>query len=167
VHDECNGSDVFGSDICTCRPYLVHGIEECVPPPLRTKWTRRVPHPVLIGHAASLSQVRAHCARGRRRGDCLLPQGGPLARRGHQVPRTKWTRRVPHPVLIGHAASLSQVTKFLVYNARKRQEGGDRAETYFHRTACVAGVEDMRFLVPACPPPPLVLSGHAASLTPY
>ena len=23
VHDECNGSDVFGSDICTCRPYLV------------------------------------------------------------------------------------------------------------------------------------------------
>ena len=30
VHDECNGSDVFGSDICTCRPYLVHGIEVCV-----------------------------------------------------------------------------------------------------------------------------------------
>ena len=28
------------------------------PPPPRTKWTRRVPHPVLIGHAASLSQVR-------------------------------------------------------------------------------------------------------------
>ena len=27
IHDECNGSDVFGSDICTCRPYLVHGIE--------------------------------------------------------------------------------------------------------------------------------------------
>lgn len=30
VHDECNGSDVFGSDICTCRPYLFHGIEECI-----------------------------------------------------------------------------------------------------------------------------------------
>jgi GTP cyclohydrolase II len=30
VHDECNGSDVFGSDICTCRPYLIHGIAECV-----------------------------------------------------------------------------------------------------------------------------------------
>ena len=29
------------------------------PPPPRTKWTRRVPHPVLIGHAASLPQVRA------------------------------------------------------------------------------------------------------------
>ena len=26
-------------------------------PPPRTKWTRRVPHPVLIGHAASLEQV--------------------------------------------------------------------------------------------------------------
>ena len=30
IHDECSGSDVFGSDICTCRPYLTHGIEECV-----------------------------------------------------------------------------------------------------------------------------------------
>jgi hypothetical protein len=30
THDECNGSDVFGSDICTCRPYLTHGIEECI-----------------------------------------------------------------------------------------------------------------------------------------
>ena len=28
--------------------------EECPPPP-RTKWTRRVPHLVLIGHAASLT----------------------------------------------------------------------------------------------------------------
>ena len=28
------------------------------PPPPRTKWTRRVPHPVLTGHAASLSQAR-------------------------------------------------------------------------------------------------------------
>lgn len=30
VHDECNGSDVFGSDICTCRPYLIYGIEEAI-----------------------------------------------------------------------------------------------------------------------------------------
>ena len=28
---------------------------ESPPPPPRTKWTRRVPHPVLIGHAASLT----------------------------------------------------------------------------------------------------------------
>ena len=37
------------------------------------------------------------------------------------------------------------MTKFLVYNARKRQAGGDRAEQYFARTECVAGVQDMRF----------------------
>ena len=30
VHDECNGSDVFGSDICTCKPYLIYAIEECI-----------------------------------------------------------------------------------------------------------------------------------------
>jgi GTP cyclohydrolase II len=40
---------------------------------------------------------------------------------------------------------LGEVTKFLVYNARKRQEGGDRADAYFNRTECVAGVQDMRF----------------------
>ncbi len=41
--------------------------------------------------------------------------------------------------------ALGEVTKFLVYNARKRQEGGDRAEAYFRRTECIAGVQDMRF----------------------
>ena len=30
MHDECNGSDVFGSDLCTCRPYLAYGVEECI-----------------------------------------------------------------------------------------------------------------------------------------
>lgn len=30
VHDECNGSDVFQSDICTCRPYLAFGVEEAI-----------------------------------------------------------------------------------------------------------------------------------------
>ena len=37
------------------------------------------------------------------------------------------------------------MTKFLVYNARKRQAGGDTAAQYFNRTECVAGVQDMRF----------------------
>ena len=37
------------------------------------------------------------------------------------------------------------MTKFLVYNARKRQAGGDSADNYFLRTECVAGVQDMRF----------------------
>jgi GTP cyclohydrolase II len=90
VHDECNGSDVFGSDICTCRPYLVHGIEEC--------------------------------ARG--------SQSGGL---GIIVYNRKEGR------------ALGEVTKFLVYNARKRQEGGDAAAAYFERTECVAGVQDARF----------------------
>jgi GTP cyclohydrolase II len=90
VHDECNGSDVFGSDICTCRPYLVHGIEECI----RT-----------------------------------AQQGG-----GGVIVYNRKEGR-----------ALGEVTKFLVYNARKRQEGGDRAESYFLRTECVAGVQDMRF----------------------
>src|SRR5262249_3016332 len=90
VHDECNGSDVFGSDICTCRPYLIHGIEEC--------------------------------ARG--------AQSGGL---GMIVYNRKEGR------------ALGEVTKFLVYNARKRQEGGDAAATYFERTECVAGVQDARF----------------------
>jgi GTP cyclohydrolase II len=90
VHDECNGSDVFGSDICTCRPYLTHGIEECA--------------------------------------GCAL--GGGL---GVIVYNRKEGR------------ALGEVTKFLVYNARKRQEGGDAAAAYFERTECVAGVQDARF----------------------
>jgi GTP cyclohydrolase II len=90
VHDECNGSDVFGSDICTCRPYLAHGIEECV----RT------------AQAGGSGVIVYNRKEGR---------------------------------------ALGEVTKFLVYNARKRQAGGDRAEQYFARTECVAGVQDMRF----------------------
>jgi len=30
LHPTGNGSDVFGSDICTCKPYLTYAIEECV-----------------------------------------------------------------------------------------------------------------------------------------
>jgi GTP cyclohydrolase II len=90
VHDECNGSDVFGSDICTCRPYLIHGIEECA----------------------------------------RSAQSGGL---GIIIYNRKEGR------------ALGEVTKFLVYNARKRQEGGDAAAAYFERTECVAGVQDARF----------------------
>jgi len=90
VHDECNGSDVFGSDICTCRPYLAHAIEECI--------------------------------RGAQAGGVGL---------------IVYFRK--------EGRALGEVTKFLVYNARKRQEGGDTASQYFARTECVAGVQDMRF----------------------
>ncbi|EJK71165.1 hypothetical protein THAOC_07418 [Thalassiosira oceanica] len=90
VHDECNGSDVFGSDICTCRPYLTHAIEECI------KTAQR-------GGAGLVIYFRKE------------------------------------------GRSLGEVTKYLVYNTRKRQEGGDSAENYFACTEQVAGVQDTRF----------------------
>mgnify|MGYP006324061549 FL=1 len=90
VHDECNGSDVFGSDICTCRPYLTHAIEECI-----------------RGAQAGGVGLVVYCRK--------------------------------------EGRALGEVTKFLVYNARKRQAGGDSASNYFLRTECVAGVQDMRF----------------------
>ena len=47
------------------------------PPPARIKWTRRVPHPVLIGHAASLTPGAAAAAtRGAQRAS---PRGRPTA----------------------------------------------------------------------------------------
>lgn len=30
LHDACSGSDIFNYDICTCRPYLIHGIEVAI-----------------------------------------------------------------------------------------------------------------------------------------
>lgn len=88
VHDECNGSDVFGSDICTCRPYLIYGIEEAV------KEAQKGGSGVVI-----------------------------------------YFRK--------EGRALGEVTKYLVYNARKR--GLDRASEYFKRTENIAGVKDMRF----------------------
>ena len=41
--------------------------------------------------------------------------------------------------------ALGEVTKFLVYNARKRQKGGDTAAKYFERTECVAGFKICAF----------------------
>ena len=41
--------------------------------------------------------------------------------------------------------ALGEVTKYLVYNRRKRQVGGDTPAAYFKCTHMVAGVEDMRF----------------------
>jgi hypothetical protein len=38
-----------------------------------------------------------------------------------------------------------EVTKYLVYNMRKRQEGGDKAEEYFNCTMHVAGITDTRY----------------------
>ncbi|XP_049848236.1 uncharacterized protein LOC126313327 [Schistocerca gregaria] len=30
VHDECNSSDTFGSDMCTCRPYLIYAMQGAI-----------------------------------------------------------------------------------------------------------------------------------------
>ena len=40
--------------------------------------------------------------------------------------------------------SLGEVIKFLVYNGRKNQEGGDRMETYFSNTENFANIRDAR-----------------------
>ncbi|KAL4263005.1 GTP cyclohydrolase II family protein [Pleurotus pulmonarius] len=88
VHDECNGSDVFGSDICTCKPYLTYAIEECI--------------------------------RGAQNGG---------------VGVVVYFRK--------EGRALGEVTKYLVYNLRKR--GGDSADKYFKSTELIAGVKDMRF----------------------
>ena len=85
----------------------VHAQSVQTPPPCRTKWTRRVPHPVLIGHAASLSQVQLRGAGLGAYDSSAAGRAGPTACEAPlPPPRTKWTRRVPQPVLIGHAASL-------------------------------------------------------------
>ncbi|GAO50567.1 hypothetical protein SAICODRAFT_89833 [Saitoella complicata NRRL Y-17804] len=88
IHDECNGSDVFSSDICTCRPYLLFGIEEAV------KEAQNGGSGVVI-----------------------------------------YFRK--------EGRALGEVTKYLVYNVRKRT--GDTADKYFARTEGIAGVKDMRF----------------------
>lgn len=79
---------MFGSDICTCKPYLVYAIEECV--------------------------------RGAQRGG---------------VGVVVYFRK--------EGRALGEVTKYLVYNLRKR--GGDSADRYFKSTELIAGVKDMRF----------------------
>ena len=60
-------------DHAPCRPAAPRGASRPPPPPPpRTKWTRRVPHPVLIGHAASLE---VHLAASRAGQHTSLPIG--------------------------------------------------------------------------------------------
>ena len=46
---------LVGAELQRCREYRLQVALSLSPPPSHTKWTRRVPHPVLIGHAASLT----------------------------------------------------------------------------------------------------------------
>ena len=49
----------------------------CAPPPPRTKWTRHVPHPVLIGHATVLTKTSVRPRPATRR----APRAHPTRRR--------------------------------------------------------------------------------------
>ena len=44
------------------RPATRRASRQPPPPPPRNEWTRRVPHPVLVGHAASLPQAAGAAA---------------------------------------------------------------------------------------------------------
>lgn len=74
--------------VCTCRPYLMYGIEECA-------------KEAQAGGAGVVIYFRKE------------------------------------------GRALGEVTKYLVYNLRKRT--GDVASSYFSSTEAVAGVKDMRF----------------------
>jgi GTP cyclohydrolase II len=89
VHDECSGSDTFGTDICTCRPYLLYAIKEL---------------------------------------DRRAKQG--------ELGILIYNRK--------EGRSLGEVTKFMVYNARKTHTEGDTKERYFEHTSRVASIEDAR-----------------------
>ena len=52
------------------------------PPPPRTEWTRRVPHPVLIGHAASAQRLSLRHSRRNDREGRLLALGAGRSPRG-------------------------------------------------------------------------------------
>jgi hypothetical protein len=55
--------------------------DAAVSPPSRTNWSRRVPHPVLIGHAASLTPYRPRLRPSDSHG--AAAQRPPLAQRAH------------------------------------------------------------------------------------
>ena len=63
-------------------PATRSGTCACPPPPSPgTKWTRRVPRPVLIGHAASLAPYRGYCRPRSRRGASSRPTARPRSAR--------------------------------------------------------------------------------------
>ncbi|KKY32979.1 putative gtp cyclohydrolase ii [Diaporthe ampelina] len=122
IHDECNGSDVFGSDICTCRPYRKF---------VRTR-SRHFRHPeeamIIFGIEEAVKEAQ---------------NGGSgvviyFRKEGRALGEVTKYRKC-------HRCSVIFPDRLFafVYNARKR--GEDRASDYFKRTENVAGVKDMRF----------------------
>ena len=96
------------------------------------------------------------------------------------LPRTKWTRRVPHPVLIGQVPlfALARTLHDVVASGgavmdRVRSPRAEAAEAEEpgeapreERREAYDADEPLAPVAPP-PPPPLVLSGHAPPLTPY
>ena len=120
VHDECNGSDVFGSDICTCRPYLIFGMEASV----------REAQNGGVG-------LIIYCMWKHLLHLCLSPNH--LFENSFFFFCTNRSLRVVAHLVRKEGRALGEVTKYLVYNARKRI--GDTAAQYFTRTEDVAGVK--------------------------
>jgi len=104
------------------------GLEAPPPPSPRTKWTRRVPHPVLIGHASSLRGCACCAGCSRPRASCRAS-----ARRSGRPRRA----------------------------ARRRTRGGGPALTA--RRGCLSRATRS----PPPPPLPPVQSGHVSSIPPY
>jgi hypothetical protein len=128
---------------------------EVPPPPPRTKWTRRVPHSVLIGHAASLSQVIA-----RPEEPLELQLRGLDASPDGRIGWVEWGT-------LGQGAGQGSLGGLGPSGLSRAYAAGDRdplgspdEEPDAELTAEIVSEPDV-------PPPPLVLSGHAASLTPY
>jgi GTP cyclohydrolase II len=119
VHDSCCGSDVFGTDICTCRPYLVFAVKAAV------ECAQRGGVGVVSFFSLSFSN--------------LLFFG---ISADIQFSFSSFTQIIYYQK---EGRSLGEVTKFRVYNARKAQKGGDRSETYFFHTENIAGIRDARF----------------------
>ena len=187
------------------------------PPPPRTKWTRRVPHPVLIGHAASLSQVWGE-------GSTSYQMSAPVAvgeqctgagaypdfsctrvssvahndtRSGrhtahHRIPRrtlfevtsasatgafplsfkvvnSKAVKLSPvrvHYALMGCALKTLDVRSGQIFGATLYRPSFNHF-VFDGDAPPAAAAATLWVSTPPLPPPLLVLSGHAASLTPY
>ena len=184
----------------------------CAPrPPSRTKWTRRVPHPVLIGHAASLTRYAADraCAPRPHSLPFPLPTGASapsreqlktckvVPSRGHlyvslpSAPPLAFTLPLAVPVLFGSRLTLavpvlfgSRLTLGPEFSetrvaAQCASRSGAAVRRYVIKISKNKNEETQTYYDDVQAPPPLprtkwtrrvphpVLIGHAASLTPY
>ena len=75
-HDECNGSDVFGTDICTCRPYLAYVSDACCACSRCHAYFAGLELTHLLPIPSGYSRRRRDSPARRVWNRCLLPQGG-------------------------------------------------------------------------------------------